>query len=365
MNEFYTVDVTIESHPKYKRLERLLDPVDPYGHLCRLYNALGAHYQNGKIPEDMIEDAARWRGQPGAFLQALRDSKMYDADGSVHGWMDRSGLVLALIQEKHELKKEADRKRIQAKREEQRRIAEEEARKVEEADGSRQAGAGNPPASLDVAGCRAASLDVARSRDTETDSETFYPPPASHSSAGDAGAGARDPGLEAHVAMLVAGVRTNLAPRGALATVPDDPELDLWRDVVQRRPRPEWGAWVQRLLSLMLAVAHSKYGRANGADKRFVIATPAQLVEHLAELLVKFPVAADRPASRAGEEFAWVSARRDELELELVRSGHPVTAERSREILAQAEGQWRARAGPAPGSASAGSNGNAAAGSTG
>jgi len=55
--------------------------------------------------DDGIEHAARWGGQPGAFVAALRDAGYLD--GSVaHGWMNRAGsLVMDRLRKKTERSK--------------------------------------------------------------------------------------------------------------------------------------------------------------------------------------------------------------------------------------------------------------------
>jgi len=90
----------IWEHHKLDKFCELLgvDDVSAVGHLHSLWHFV---LRNAWRDADLeqwgdrgIEKAARWRGEPGKMVSALRDSEFLDGF-VVHDWMDRAGRLVA------------------------------------------------------------------------------------------------------------------------------------------------------------------------------------------------------------------------------------------------------------------------------
>lgn len=89
----------IWGHWKTLALMRALgvSDVQAVGHLQSLWHFVLEHAWRdsdlSKWGDDGIEGAARWRGEPGAMVKALRDSGFLDG-AIVHGWAERAGKLV-------------------------------------------------------------------------------------------------------------------------------------------------------------------------------------------------------------------------------------------------------------------------------
>lgn len=106
MSSWIQLDSNYRSHRKTLRLVKLL------GHGAQWYPVALMLYcadvcPSGEIGDDLIEEAAGWKGKAGRLLAALKDVGIIDENGVLHGWRERSGATLQRISER----READRLR--------------------------------------------------------------------------------------------------------------------------------------------------------------------------------------------------------------------------------------------------------------
>lgn len=106
----------IWEHHKTIRLCKELGILDvqAVGHLLSLWHfVLRNAWRDANLEawgDDMIEVAARWRGTPGSFLDALRKVGLMDGY-IVHGWAERAGRLVY-----DRTRKEAERKSAEQRR---------------------------------------------------------------------------------------------------------------------------------------------------------------------------------------------------------------------------------------------------------
>lgn len=111
VSSFIKVDASYPTHPKTLRLRRLLGAGAEWLPI-RLWLWCADHVPDGRLQPGDVELACDWSGEDGKLEAALRSVGFLDADGSLHGWMERSGAVLASI----EAKRQRDRAAVAARR---------------------------------------------------------------------------------------------------------------------------------------------------------------------------------------------------------------------------------------------------------
>lgn len=120
MDEWMPLYLTVFDHPKTVRMSRLLgiSGVTLVGHLAALWAYCRRYAPNGSLAslgEDVIEAAARWEGERGAFVMAATDAGFFDEGGdglSLHNWYDRAGKMLEKMEEE---RKRSARRRAEEK----------------------------------------------------------------------------------------------------------------------------------------------------------------------------------------------------------------------------------------------------------
>lgn len=109
----------LESHPKTKKLKRLLGVPLPtvIGYLHMLWWWAMNYAQDGDLtryePED-VEDACHWDGEPGHLYNSLKESRFIDENDVIHDWLDYAGRLVERREQNKERKRKSRAKQKQS-----------------------------------------------------------------------------------------------------------------------------------------------------------------------------------------------------------------------------------------------------------